>query len=209
MRSARLTLKWIHFLCVFAIAVPSVAGAVTVSGIVRLDEDAIPDATVLLKGSDLSRVTMSNSVGEYKFENVPPGQYSLEAELAGCPAEKNVICVVDAHDAAYDIQLSAPRTSCCVIWSRNVVEVGWSGRVVDHAGRGVPGAHVVAEWDGKSRGAFTDMQGEFEIEVPVRNGGVSFEISRRGYTTKIVKGNCYAKVVAAIYPECPIDDARH
>src|SRR4051794_41744467 len=81
--------KWI-VLCVLLSAAAAGSAAAQqftggVRGAVRDANGVIPGVTVTLtnEGTNVSRETVTNDVGEYSFPAVPPGTYTLSTKLTG------------------------------------------------------------------------------------------------------------------------------
>ncbi len=73
--------------CLLLLAAPAWAQQFTggVRGVVRDANGVIPGVSVTLtnEGSNISRDTVTNDVGQYNFPAVPPGNYTLKAQLSG------------------------------------------------------------------------------------------------------------------------------
>src|SRR5262245_52352241 len=56
-----------------------------VRGVVTDASGVVPNATVLLinEATNVSRETVTNDVGQYNFPAVPPGTYTIKAQLTG------------------------------------------------------------------------------------------------------------------------------
>src|SRR5262245_3626954 len=73
--------------CLLLLAVPAWAQQFTggVRGAVKDPNGVIPGVTVTLtnEGTNVSRETVTNDVGQYNFPAVTPGTYTLKAQVSG------------------------------------------------------------------------------------------------------------------------------
>jgi Ca-activated chloride channel homolog len=68
-----------------------------IHGIVSAGGSVLPGVTVTLSAKGFERTVITDANGRYAFVNVPPGMYSLRAELAGFDTEHARVAIVAAN----------------------------------------------------------------------------------------------------------------
>jgi hypothetical protein len=109
------SLRALHVLTLLAITAVAMAGSAAaqtftggVRGVVSDANGVIPGATVTLvnDATNVSRETSSNEVGQYNFPAVPPGTYSIRAQLTGYKTfERTGVRVATQQFLTLDIRL--------------------------------------------------------------------------------------------------------
>ena len=84
------------------------APAVAQTGSVTDETDAVvPGATVQLTGPSVEKVQFTNTAGEFRFQNVPPGTYQLSVTLSGfTDVTLDQVVVADEEVSVSPIQLT-------------------------------------------------------------------------------------------------------
>jgi hypothetical protein len=120
-------------LCLLVVGVPAFGQGITgrILGTIQDSSKAIvPNARITVRNQDTGALlrTLSNSAGEYRIDNLPPGNYEVKAEVTGFQtaiAKNNVITVDNA--TRLDITLQVGSTD-------QTVEVSADNSLVDTTG---------------------------------------------------------------------------
>ncbi len=79
---------------------------------------ALPGVTVTLTGVGAPRLFVTNSEGQFRFQNVGPGNYRLQAELDGySPVEYTDLDIRGGRNYTFDVQMSAAVEDTIVVTS--------------------------------------------------------------------------------------------
>lgn len=137
-------------------------------GIARLDGD--PISTTIRWESDSDRgKTISNDYGEYELTGLPPGEVRVFFEIPGRKGrgerttKKEFVFLAPGEDLPYDLDV--------------YLQTGLiAGRVTLSSGRALAGRRVLARLDSVRRSKLvirteTDLEGFFELEVPLKENG--------------------------------------
>ena len=132
----------------------------------------VPGASVNLAGNGIDQTTAALG-GEYGFENIPAGHYTLSASAAGYRGFSRPLYVGGS-------MVIEPYTTLTLAPNDFPVSSA-SGRATDGEGR--PLANVTISTDPNGYMAFTDAQGEYRFDyLPSDDQDISFVATASGYT---------------------------
>src|SRR2546423_7927560 len=82
----------------------------TVSGTVTLEEQPLPGASLMLSGAPIngSRPAVSDANGLFTFANLPPGTYTLRADLVGIQSRTMTVIVTGIEGVRVQIGMRLP-----------------------------------------------------------------------------------------------------
>jgi len=158
---------------------PDLPGPKKIAGVVR-DTSAIPVDGAEISIPELQRRGLSQPDGSFRFENVPPGQYSVRARKLGYAPQIRPIVVDKDGGVGMFTLLPLQRALPPVIVS--VARGGLSGVVGDTAFNPIVGAEVRVLGHGQS--TRTDSLGGFYL--PVKPGDYIVTVKQPGFDYKMV-----------------------
>jgi len=68
----------------------------SIAGVVLIDKDSLPGATVTVSRGKLTKTAITDVEGRYEVRNLPPGVYRVDAKLAGLRNPKRRSLIIDA-----------------------------------------------------------------------------------------------------------------
>jgi len=158
---------------------PDLPGPKKIAGVVR-DTSAIPVDGAEISIPELQRRGLTQPDGSFRFENVPPGQYSVRARKLGYAPQIRPIVVDKDGGVGMFTLLPLQRALPPVIVS--VARGGLSGVVGDTAFNPIAGAEVRVLGHGQS--TRTDSLGGFYL--PVKPGDYIVTVKQPGFDYKMV-----------------------
>ncbi len=100
----------------------TLAAAAEHRGIVRSAGLPIPGASITARQGDVLKVTSTDESGSYVFEDLAPGRWTLDVEMAGFEKANREIVVTANSKTEWELTLAAPATAVKQGQSRNGFE---------------------------------------------------------------------------------------
>lgn len=158
---------------------PEVAAYGTISGKISDASTGIPVAIVNIKTSPSTSSVSSDSVGSYKFSNIPPGDYIITASKTGYDSTSIKISVIAGSNTTGDIFMM--KTDSSKLLTTGII----SGRVLN-VQTNLPIANVLISTSPFSSNVTTAADGTFLIKN-VSPGQVTVLASKTGFDSVSTK----------------------